>query len=204
MKRFLWAAPILFLVATSVCASADSLDIFLIPNNGSGDNFGFLQQQNGITISIGGGTPFGFFNDQGYDPGSVFGGTTSVFFSGGTIQIGNNTFDLGFNGPGSLFLSSFTFPTDGSNLSIIVQANFTAQAYYFDADGQLHPITISGSGHGLMTFNYSSATGLYFAPASTPVVFSAVPEPGTLGLMGTGLLGMLGTARQKFKGRRSS
>lgn len=203
MKRLLWAAPILFLVATTVCASADSLNIFLTPNDGSGDNFGFLQQGNGITIAIGGGTPFDFFNDQGYTPGSGFGGTTGVFFSGATIQIGNNIFDLGFNGPGALFVSSFTFPTNGSSFSIPVQANFSAQAYYFDADGQLHPINIGGSGHGVMTFNYSSATGLYFAPF-TPVVFTTTPEPGNLALMATGLLGILGAARQTFSGRRSS
>lgn len=203
MKRLAWAAPILFLVATSVCASADSVNIFLIPNDGSGDNFGFVQQTNGTTIHIDGGLPFDFFNDQGNAPGSVFGGTTGVFFSGGTIQIGNNTFDLGFNGPGTLFVSSFTFPTNGSNLSIVVQANFSAQAYYFDADGQLHQITISGSGHGLMTFNFSSPTGLYFAPF-TPVVLTSVPELGNLGLMVTGLFGILGMARQKFMGRRAT
>lgn len=199
MKRFAWAAPIVFLVATSVCASADSLNIFLIPNNGSGDNFGFVQQVNGTTINLSGGLPFSFFNDQGFTPGSVFGGTTSAFLSGGTIQIGNNTFDLGFNGPGTLFVSSFTFPTNGSSFSIQVQAVFSVQAYYFDANGQLHQITISGSAHGAMTFNFDPTSGLYFAPANTPTVLTSVPEPGTLGLMAMGVLGFLLMSGKTFK-----
>lgn len=204
MKRFAWAAPILFLLATSVCASADSVNIFLTPNDGSGDNFGYMQQKNGTTFIVEGGTPFSFFNDQGYAPGSVFGGTTNAFLSDGTIQIGGNTFDLGFNGPATLFVSSFTFPTNGNSFSIQVQGVFSVQAYYFDANGQLQQITISGGGHGVMTFNFDTTSGQYFAPVFPTVVLTSIPEPGSFGLMVTGILGILGIARQKFSGRMSS
>lgn len=202
MNRLAWKAPIFFVIATSIYASADSLNIFLIPNNGSGDNFGFVQQVNGTTINLSGGLPFRFFSDQGFAPGSAFGGTASAFLSGGTIQVGKNVFDLGFNGPGTLFVSSFTFPANGTSFSIQVQAVFSVQAFYFDVNGQVQRITINGSAHGIITFNYDPVSGLYFAPSNTPTVLTSVPEPGTFGLMAMGLPGILVASRRTFKRRR--
>jgi len=78
--------------------------ISLTPNDGSGDNFGFLQRGGGVVIGIGGGTPVDFFNFEGYAPGSTLGGETAVFFSGGFAQFGGKSYDLDFSGPGTLFL----------------------------------------------------------------------------------------------------
>jgi len=198
MKRFLWALPTILLVF-SASAFADSIIIGLSPNNGSGDNFGFALSQPGFAVGIGGGTPVDFFNDQGYAPGSDFGGTTAVFFSSGSVQIGDNTYDLGFSGPGTLFVSSFTFPTTGKNLSIQVQADFSVSAFFFDAAGQFQTISIGGGAPGTMTFNWNPSLGLFFA---NPVVFSTAtvtPEPATFGLMATGLLSMLALARRKLR-----
>ncbi len=49
MKRFLWVTPILF-VLMSGSAFGTSVSIGFFPNDGSGDNFRFLQQGGGIVI----------------------------------------------------------------------------------------------------------------------------------------------------------
>ena len=197
MKRFLWALPT-FLLVFCTCALADSITIGLSPNNGTGDNFGFSLSQPGFAVSIDGGTGVDFFNDQGYAPGTTFGGATTVFFSAGTVQIGDNTFDLGFTG-GTLFLSSFTLPANNQNFSIQVQAGFSTSAFFFDADGQFQTIDISGGAPGTMTFTWDPSLGLYFAQPAVFTTAVVTPEPGTLGLMGTGLVSVLALARRKLR-----
>jgi PEP-CTERM motif len=192
MKRFLWTMPMLFVVL-SASAFASSVTIGLSPNNGSGDNFAFLQ---GLDVGISGGTAFEYFNTQGYAPGSTLGGTTDVFFSSGFVQIGGTTYDLLFTGPGTLFVSSFTLPANGGkNFAIQAFASFSAQAQIF-VNGQPQLIGLGGGAPGLMTFTWDPSSGLFFA---NPVVFTTAPEPGTLGLMGTGLISMLGLARRKTR-----
>jgi hypothetical protein len=198
MKRLLWALPLLVAVM-SANALADSVNIFLAPNDGSGDNFAFLSQASGVSVNIQGGIPFGAFSTQGFAPGSGFGLSTDVFFSSGTIQLGNNVYDILFSGPGTLFVSSFTFPTNGQGFSILASASFSASGFIF-IDGQQTPVSVGGSGLGTMTFSFDPSTGLYYGNL-TKFSSTTVPEPGTLGLMGTGLIGMLGFVRSKLRGR---
>ncbi|SRR6266568_1156556 len=190
MKRFLLAS-LLLIILLSASAFADSVKIFLSPNDGSGDNFGFL----GNDVGIDGGVPFSFFNNQGYAPGSTFGGPVDVFFSDGFIKIGPTTYDLDFNSPGTLFISTFTLPTNGKFFPIQAFASFSVLATIF-VNGQPVQINVSGAAPGVMTFGFDPSSGLYFA---NPVVFATAPEPGTLGLMGTGLIGVLGFARKKLR-----
>ena len=181
MKRFLWASPVLFLTL-SLSAFADStrggITIGLGPNDGSGDNFVFLQ---GNDIFIDGGTPFAFFNTQGYAPGSTLGGGTQVSFDNGTIKIGSITYNLLFTGPGTLFISPFTVPSNGPAITFV---SFSAQALVY-VNGQPILLNLGGSASG----PFSANSGF----------FTTTPEPGTLGLMGTGLIGMLGAIRRKLR-----
>jgi hypothetical protein len=69
MKPFL----LVVLMLAPVSALADSITftvtnaiVGLDPNNGSGDNVGFILSGNGFTFSGAGGTDFFYFNDQGY------------------------------------------------------------------------------------------------------------------------------------------
>jgi hypothetical protein len=188
MKRFLLAAPMLFLLITT-SAFADTL-IGLVPNDGGGDNFGFLQRGGGTTIEIGGGTPFTFFHIGPYAPGSTLGGSTDVFFSGGFIKIGGNSHDLQFiSGPGTLFLSSFTLPTNGKDFTISVVIDFSTSVVIVDT-GQT--LDVSGGRSGTLSFHFSD--GFYFPDSNG---FTVTPEPSTLGLLGTGLIGILAFVRKK-------
>jgi len=188
MKRFLWVTPILF-VLMSGSAFGTSVSIGFFPNDGSGDNFRFLQQGGGIVIRIQGGTPVAFFNTDGYAPGSTLGGTTDVFFSGGFVQFGGNSFELGFSGPGTLFLRSFTLTTNGKDFTAQVEVDFSVLATIPDTGQSLD---VGGGAVGKIPFHLFN--GLYYAGG-----FTTVPEPGTLALMGTGLIGILAFARKRLR-----
>jgi hypothetical protein len=195
MNRSLWA--ILFsvgLLSSCMFASTINTMMFYIPNDGSGDNFAFRQSLNGTNIrmnlSIDGGTPYSFFNVDRYAPGSVLGGSTDVFFSdSNSVTINRTQHELGFNGPGTLFLSSITLPTSGKSFTATVGLDFVASGIVSDT-GQL--LNISGAQVGKISFTFDN--GVYLAGAFTPV-----PEPSALVLMGSGLIGILGLARSRLR-----
>jgi hypothetical protein len=192
MKRFLWAIPLVF-VLISLRANANSITtIFLIPNDGSGDNFGFFQQSPTRTIEVQGGIPFSVFNAFGFAPGSNLGGTTDVFFDNGSIVIGGISHDLAFNETGTLFISSITLPTNGANgFSTLVTLTFSVGATTVDT---FQPVNIFGGATGTATF--SLFDGNYYAQGITAT--STVPEPGAFGLVGTGVLSILAAFRKKL------
>jgi hypothetical protein len=194
MKRFLLLTPILFVLVTTG-ALADSVSIFYAPNDGSGDNFGFLVTAPGLSVSGSGGTPADFFQccfPPGYLPGSTLGGSTDIFFSGGSATIGGISYDVSFD-VGSLFMSTIVLPTNGQDYRAPVEISFFASGTLVDP--LQSPISVSGSANGYIDFSYSAFTGGYF-----PDRFVPVPEPGTLGLTGPGLIGILALVRNGLKG----
>jgi hypothetical protein len=197
MKRFLWAAPVLFLLL-STNALATSITLVLAPNI-DGDNFGFLEQGNGFRYEVFGGTPTGFLSaETGITPGTTIGGTggIDVFFGGGTATIHGVSSDLNFfNGPGTLFISAFTLPTNGKDFAINTIASFSVVATL--PDGQT--INIGGSAPGRMKFTFSPADGVYYAEITT---FTTTPEPTTVGLLATGLLGILTSVKRSRRSTR--
>ena len=186
MKRFLWATPLLFVLISSV-ARADSVNISFGPNSGSGDNFRIEQQSGGTTVILGGGTPFGFFDDIGYAAGSTLGGFTTVYLDYGSAQIGGDYYDLTV-GTGTLFMSSLTLPTNGaSTVTVPVTLSFAGSGT--TDTGAI--FSAAGSATGTITF--VQVGGLYYGGA-----FTATPEPGTLGLIATGLIGIFWVARRRL------
>jgi hypothetical protein len=139
----------------------------------------------------GGGTPYDFFNMDGYAPGSTLGGNTTVYLDFGAATIRGVYHDLNV-GTGSLFMSSFTLPTNGAStfFTVPVWLSFGASVTVADT-GQI--IDVSGSSKGKITF-FKGYDGLYYAGS-----FTTVPEPGTLGLMGTGLIGIFSVARRRLR-----
>jgi len=88
-------------------------------------------------------------------------------------------------------LDPVTVTIDGVNVTITPASDSTWTKYteYFTASGSnTLTFSVSGSGDG----PYDNDTGL------ADVSIGATPEPGTLLLLGTGLLGFAGFARRKF------
>jgi PEP-CTERM motif len=191
MKRFLLFLPVLFLTLTSSSAFADQ--IYLSPNLGSGDNFGFVGSMNGHPLFLGGGTSYELFGQGGYAPGSVFGGGGTLYLDPADVWINGAPMTFGFPETMSFIgMTSITLPTNGRDFFTVPwQINFSATGVSFDT-GQT--IQVSGSARGELSFYYISQTGLYY-----PDSFVQTPEPGTLGLLGTGIIGILASIRNRLK-----
>lgn len=188
-------------------AHADSISFGLTSNNlGLGANVGTVlisdsgTNQVTVTITMNAGfslkLPGGdiaFNGPSGLTAGSVSGvqGSADMFgFTGLSFQqfftdknisqFGNFSFDFANvkGAPkGVVSADTFTFVLSASGLKA---SQFTGVAVHF--------CTASGGGCGPQTG---------FASNGTP---SPVPEPGTLSLLGTGLVGLAGFARKKLRG----
>jgi PEP-CTERM motif len=192
MKRFLWVSPIL-LVLISVCASADSVTIFLAPASPDESNFFFVERQQGIFVEIAGTTPESFYSPLvSFAPGSTFGGVSEVFVDGGLVKINGVSYENLGEDIGSLFISSFTFPTNGKDFTTRVQASFSVDEQILGWG----VLGINGTASGKVTFKFDSALGLY---EPSRMVLTTVPEPATLGLVGIGLTGIFAFARKELK-----
>jgi hypothetical protein len=192
MKRLLWAL-LLSLLLIPTATFADSVRFGLSVNTGGGDNFGFIQQSGGIIMGGLGGTPLGFFDSSpGYRPGDPFGGDVPIFFSGGAATIGGTTYDVFWSG--GVFVSTFTFPTNGKDFRVPVTVGFSANGTILDT-GEL--ISAGGAANGYISF-FVGIDGLYY-PGSD---FVPVPEPNTLALVGTGMMSIVGINRVRKHERR--
>jgi hypothetical protein len=193
MKRLLWMTTI-FLALMSCRVFADTI-IQLFPNC-CGDNFSALQRNGADFILIGGGTPPGFYDDfpVGYLPGSYVGGGTDLFIDSGIEQIGGQRYDLqATQTPGTLHMTVFRLPTNGQSFfQVPVSIDFSVDMINLETGD---PVTVSGFASGHVAFGLSEVTGLYYAQPF------ATTEPGTLGLIGTGLLSVLNLARGRLRSR---
>lgn len=190
MRRFLWV--LLFVLISSGAWANTISTIFLAPNNGGGDNFGFSQQSPGWSVFVSGGTPADYFGIGGYAPGSTLGGGTTVYLDFGTAQINGVSYDLNV-GLGSLFMSSITLPTNGaSTVTVPVEIDFSASATTADTGQE---IDVGGSSQGKITF-VMGYPGFYYPGAFT---ITPTPEPGTVALIGTGLIGIFSVARRRLR-----
>lgn len=77
-----------------------------------------------------------------------------------------------------------------------VVIDFTAPGIFF-AGGIEKVLNISGAEGGEIPFVFEN--GAYYAAGGFTAVPTAVPEPSALGLMGSGLIGMLGLARKRLR-----
>ena len=186
MRRLLWATPLLFVLISSG-AWADSVNLFLYPNQGFGDNFAIEQQSRGMTVFLEGGTQTGYFDNTGYVPGSTLGGPGIVYLDIGFAQIGGVDYDLNV-ATGYLFMSSITLPTNGAS-TVTDQVMLTFGALVTTDTGQT--IFVDGTSKGRITFTMGYP-GVYYAGTFT------TPEPGTVGLIGTGLIGIFSVARRRI------
>lgn len=131
MRRLL--LPLSLLCVTLISSTAFADHIYLTPNNGSGDNFGFVGQMNGHQLFLSGGTPYDFFGIGGYASGSTFGGASTLFLYPTTIWIDGVPMEFGFPQTNStIFISSFTLPTNDKDFTKFVDISFGATGINFD------------------------------------------------------------------------
>jgi PEP-CTERM motif len=93
--------------------------------------------------------------------------------------------------PGSIFMTPFTLPTNGADFRALVNINFSISGFNFDT-GQT--IFLEGGSSGAISFSFSPPTGLYYAGS-----FVEAPEPGTLELLGSGLIGIAALVRKRLR-----
>jgi len=214
MKRLIWGIAILFVVSTT-CAYADSavnfnitqLTVLVGPNDGSGDNVFVALTGPGTNITVTGGIPcFDWCSFNTFAPGDTPPVGIGQIFLGvfNTVTVGGKTYDFDTASLGGLFvnvLGGFTFPSNpgGSTFTACLPAS--------------NPSSITGSagsGGDFIQFNlwlpagqqfcttwaFDASAGLYQF-TSGKFVATTVPEPGTVGLMATGLAGIIGAIRRK-------
>jgi hypothetical protein len=190
MKRILWMT-LLLVLALPMAAFADSnvdltnvggtlvgtsagltlTDSTLIHMNGTLGNLGTVEFATGALLS-----------------GSLQGNAT--FDGGGSFTIVSNTngtlFSGAFDGPVTWSLTTLANGTHNYTLTGAISGSWMGGATVYGATSQL---TIN-TGKGFFNGSTTIASG------DTNIV---VPEPGSLTLMGTGLLGFAGVLRRKLK-----
>ena len=202
MKRLLWVVVMLFVVFAP-CAYADSIPTLNVnitfatvsmgPNDGSGDNVSFTLIGPGTNITgIGGMACFDWCS--GPIPDLTFVGTSQIFLSGsfGSATIRGTNYDPEtlslcclFSASGDLNSSVGGFVGEGDTFT---QLNLTLPCCV-SWGLNFVPVPPEGDFPGGFQFVHGELI------AGTPP--AATPEPGTLGLMATGLAGIVGVIRKK-------
>jgi PEP-CTERM motif len=128
-------------------------------------------------------------------------GTSGTFLAGGSFTITGN----GSNGMGAgvLFTGTFTGPVSWVG-TFNAAGNHGLGAWTYVLTGTVSGKLSNGSPAraGIMQVTFDVPKGEAFSRSvrlNQGVTTVTVPEPGTLGLLGTGLLGLAGLVRRKLK-----
>src|SRR5262249_9580924 len=156
-----------------------------------GDNFAYVGYMNGHPFDLFGGTNYYFFDAYGYRPGETALGAGDLWLYSTVMWIGNTPTEFDFLNPGVIFATSITLPTDGRSFRAFVDVGFYTFGINYDTG---ETIDLFGGAKGSIDFYYSPEAGRYI-----PGGFVQAPEPGTLALIGTGLLGIPAAVRKRLR-----
>ena len=194
MKRIVLMA--LLTLALPLAAFANQIDFTNHGGTISGSSAGLTLTGSDLTyIDIYGGT-----KTSGVDLGTVT--FTTGALTGGNITTGA-TFAAGgtftITGAGVAFVGTFSGPVTWAE----VTTGTNGEIYYTlsgNVSGTYNGVSVSGY-TGQLTFlaGKNGFMGGPIALASGDTVVSSVPEPGTLALLGTGMVGLAGVIRKRLK-----